>query len=154
MGGSPRRSGTIGLYRSHNHDLAYQTLAAAQARKPRAAYTGGAGNANISAGDTVVRSATIVADVAGTIVADATASVGSAAFFGARCSLGFGTTMDMDFAQEAENPNGIEVTVISVTRHFRVDPGTHTVNFVCAKAAGAGTITAQRGQLSLLFVAD
>ena len=125
-------------------------------RYPLAVHAGGDQAVIVTTVDEVVRSVTLTAPVAGTVIVNSTATVveetgGDAV----RCSITTGTTRDFAFLQQWTSSgigNGF-YTQLAGTRGFDVTAGqTLTVNLVCDGTSGFSTIL--DSALTAIFVAD
>jgi hypothetical protein len=143
----------------------YDTAAALSAatfptsgRYPLAVHAGGNQNETVTLEDEVVRSVTLTAPVAGTVIVNSTAT----AFEGTagddvRCSITAGTTIDSAFNQQWAS-SGLgdgSVAQLAGTRGFDVTAGqTLTVNLVCAHGGTSGALTILDSALTAIFVAN
>ena len=127
-------------------------------RYPLAVHAGGEQFEGVTATDDVVRSVSLTAPVAGTVIVNSTATAQEAtAGDFVRCSITTGITHDGAFAQFWESPgsNG-SIAQLAGTRGFDVTAGqTLTVNLVCAHGgSGSASSNIFDSALTAIFVAD
>ncbi len=132
----------VGIYDDHNHDDRYYTEAEVDAlvtaAKPIAAFDGGQLSVALTSTDTVYRTVTIDAPVAGTVTATSSAYLFTSAAgvdFVARCSITTGTALDFSYLQYGDTSGGagnFPSEAIAGTRQFDVAAGASiTINLVC-----------------------
>ena len=126
-------------------------------RYPLAVHAGGNQNEVVTAVDEVVRSVTLTAPVAGTVIVSSTAT----AFEGTAgdqvaCSITTGTNLDLGFLQVWVSPGpSISAAQLAGTRGFDVTTDQIlTVNLVCAHAGTSGSSAIFDSALTAIFVAD
>jgi hypothetical protein len=139
----------FGYYIDHNHDDRYYTKAeldaAVAAIQSVAAYAGGDQQVALTTADQVVRSVSITAPAAGTVIVNSSGYVwlASGTSVIARCSLTTGTTVDgtaMQYVEIQGNPNASDV--VSGTRGYDVAAGDNlTVNLVCDEFSGQANVS-------------
>jgi hypothetical protein len=108
---------------------------------PRARFAGGSQRLPLTPAATVVRSISITAPAAGTVIVNASGYFAFPDFTtldAARCSLTTGTAVDSShLVVFGENtPNAMSYVPFGATRGFSVAAGTHTINLVCEEAYG------------------
>jgi hypothetical protein len=142
----------------------YDTAAALSAatfptsgRYPLAVHAGGQQDEAVTAVGEVVRSVTLTAPVAGTVIVSSTAT----AFEGTAgdqvaCSITTGTNLDLGFLQVWVSPGpSISAAQLAGTRGFDVTTDQIlTVNLVCAHAGTSGSSAIFDSALTAIFVAD
>lgn len=132
----------------HDHDSRYYTKAQSDARVVLAGFSSSVTTHDITA-PVAVRSVTITAPGAGTLVATGVTSIidGTAAEYS--CSVGTSGGYELDHAQFVNLAT--PVATITTVRHLPVSAGAHTVAMFC-DTTGAGSGLAVRPKLSVLFV--
>jgi len=124
-------------------------------RYPLAVHAGGDQNEEVTA--EVVRSVTLTAPVAGTVIVNSTANaVEDTAGDQVQCSISTSTNLDAAFAQIWESPAaGADRAQLAGTRGFDVTAGqTLTVNLVCIHIGTSGSSIIDDSALTAIFVAD
>jgi hypothetical protein len=126
-------------------------------RYPLAVHAGGNQNEVVTAVDEVVRSVTLTAPVAGTVIVNSTATVAEETGSDAvRCSITTGTTIDFAFNQAWES-GGFDgdFAQLAGTRGFDVTAGQIlTVNLVCDHNGASASSLIFDSALTAIFVAD
>jgi hypothetical protein len=126
-------------------------------RYPLAVHAGGNQFETVTTADEVVRSVTITAPVAGTVIVNSTANAGEAnAGDAVRCSITTGDAIDSSFIQfwQSSGSNGANGQLAG-TRGFDVTAGqTLTVNLVCRHFGADGSSAILDSALTAIFVAD
>jgi len=125
-------------------------------RYPLAVHAGGEQFEEVTTTDEVVRSVSLTAPVAGTVIVNSTtrAAEGTGGDV-VRCSITSGTTLDFAFLQQWASPGapGFQ-SQLAGTRGFDVTAGqTLTVNLVCDHM-GTGSSDISDSALTAIFVAD
>jgi len=128
-------------------------------RYPLAVHAGSGQSEGVTATDEVVRSVSLTAPVAGTVIVNSTANAfESTVGDDVRCSITTGTTIDFAFNQiwrSAGSASAGSVAQLAGTRGFDVTAGqTLTVNLVCDHAGTSGSSTISDSALTAIFVAD
>jgi hypothetical protein len=126
-------------------------------RYPLAVHAGGDQLEVVTDVDEVVRSVTLTAPVAGTVIVNSTATADeSNAGDAVVCSITTGTTLDFAFSQfwESAGSDG-SFAQLAGTRGFPVAAAqTLTVNLVCDHFGTSGSSTIFKSALTAIFVAD
>jgi len=126
-------------------------------RYPLAVHAGGEQAMTVMGNDEVVRSVTLTAPVAGTVIVNSTANASedTAGDF-VHCSITSGTTLDFTFLQFWESPGSDgSGAQLAGTRGFDVTAGeVLTVNLVCSQQGTSLSSTISDSALTAIFVAD
>jgi hypothetical protein len=144
---------------TNRYDTAAQLSAATfptTGRYPLAVHAGGQQTEEVTTTAEVVRSVTLTAPVAGTVIVNSTATAAfETSFSEAQCSITTGTDVDFAFLQWWVSPGSSGwVSQLAGTRGFDVTAGqTLTVNLVCRRF-GSGDLDIRDSVLTALFVAD
>jgi hypothetical protein len=126
-------------------------------RYPLAVHAGGDQLEDVTNTDEVVRSVSLTAPVAGTVIVNSTANTREeVAGDAVVCSITTGTTLDNAFLQWWESPGADgDVAQLEGTRGFDVTAGqTLTVNLVCIHLGTSGSSAILDSVLTAIFVAD
>jgi hypothetical protein len=126
-------------------------------RYPLAVHAGGDQALLADTTAAVVRSVSLTAPVAGTVIVNSTATAQEPdAGDRVLCSITTGTTLDFAFLQGWESPGGSgELAQLAGTRGFDVTAGQAlTVNLVCVHAGTSGISIVSDSALTAIFVAD
>jgi hypothetical protein len=129
-------------------------------RYPLAVHAGGDQNEIVTGVAEVVRSVTLTAPVAGTVIVNSTATAFEDTAGGVvGCSITTGTTIDFNFVQHWQSAGDIangSFAQLAGTRGFDVTAGqTLTVNLVCAKTGGGSVDSGiLDSALTAIFVAN
>jgi len=126
-------------------------------RYPLAVHAGGEQSEAVTNTNEVVRSVSLTAPVAGTVIVNSTASVGEGtAADSVGCSITTGTAHDLAFLQWWESPGSPgSFAQLAGTRGFDVTAGqTLTVNLVCSHFGPSGLSNIFDSALTAIFVAD
>jgi hypothetical protein len=123
-------------------------------RYPLAVHAGGNQSVLLTLADQVVRSVTLTAPVAGTVIVISSANAFvDAAGSAVRCSIGTGNTLDTDFLQVWKSSGVDDFGTLAGNRGFDVTAGqTLTVNLVCDLVGGAPSLN--DSAMTAIFVAD
>lgn len=145
---------------TNRYDTAAQLSAATfptSGRYPLAVHAGGEQDESVTTTEEVMRSVSLTAPAAGTVIVNSTATgEQDVAGDGVRCSITTGTTIDFAFLQVWQTPaNGFAMSQLSGTRGFDVTAGqTLTVNLVCQHVGSDSSTFIGDSALTAIFVAD
>jgi hypothetical protein len=128
-------------------------------RYPLAAHAGGNQNEEVTATNEVVRSVSLTAPAAGTVIVNSTANAWEPTMGDAvACSITAGTSLDLAFQQVWQSPGAGVIAAfaqLAGTRGFDVTAGqTLTVNLVCRHSGLSGSSLILDSALTAIFVAD